>query len=90
MTKHTYQAVINEAIKAAQFNSADPDADVNTRTAKRTTPSVTTNKQYVRFLEKEGLMTPNKKEKVKLENPNENTLKRYTAAIQEVLKQNTV
>ena len=89
MIKHTYQAVLNEAMKG-EFNSADFNADVNTRAARRTTPSVTTNKQYVRFLEKEGLMTPNKKEKVKLENPNEDTLKRYTAAIQEVLKRNTV
>ena len=89
MIKHTYQAILNEAMKG-EFNSADPDADVSTRQASRTTPSVTTNKEYVKLLTKQGLMgakTP--KAKMELKNPNENTLKRYTQVIQDALNQNT-
>ena len=90
MIKHTYQAILNEAMKG-EFNSADPDADVDTRQANRITPSVTTNKEYVKLLTKQGLMGSKKpRDKMPLENPNEDTLKRYTAAIQEVLKRNTV
>ena len=89
MIKHTYQAILNEAMKG-EFNSADPDADVDTRQANRITPSVTTNKEYVKLLTKQGLMgakTP--KAKMPLENPNENTLKRYTDSIKLALEQNT-
>ena len=79
MIKHTYQSILNEAMKG-EFNSADPDADVDTRQANRITPSVT----------KQGLMgakTP--KAKMPLENPNEDTLKRYTDSIKLALEQNT-
>tara|TARA_R110000823_G_C15743026_1_gene481056 strand:- start:106 stop:384 length:279 start_codon:yes stop_codon:yes gene_type:complete len=87
--KHTYQSVLNEAMKA-EFNSSDPNADVDTRQANRTTPSVTTNKEYVKLLTKQGLMEPKKpRDKMPLKNPNENTLKRYTDSIKLALEQNT-
>ena len=89
MIKHTYQAILNEAMKG-EFNSADPDVDVDTRQANRTTPSVTTNKEYVKLLTKQGLMEPKKpRDKMPLKNPNENTLKRYTDSIKLALEQNT-
>ena len=89
MIKHTYQSVLNEAMKA-EFNSSDPNADVDTRQANRTTPSVTTNKEYVKLLTKQGLMEPKKpRDKMPLKNPNENTLKRYTDSIKLALEQNT-
>jgi len=90
MINHTYQSILNEAMKG-EFNSADPDADVDTRQASRTTPSVTTNKEYVRLLTEQGLMGSKKpKDKMALQNPNEDTLKRYTASIKLALEQNTV